>query len=199
MEIPVESLYVWKAPMHRYLLAIVSVSALWLVSSAPANAQQFSAKLSGFNEIGGLGAGETGAILSEGEGTLTANLDRVAQTLTYTLTFSGLSADVTQAHIHFGKEHVAGGIFVFLCTNLGNGPAGTPACPPTGGTVSGTLTAASVIAVPGQNIAAGDFDAVEDALTSNTAYVNVHTVKFPAGEIRGQVTRSEDDQGQNGD
>ena len=183
--------------MHRYLLAIVSVTALLLVSFASANAQQFSAKLSGFNEIGGLGAGETGAILSEGQGTLTATLNSAS--LTYTLTFSGLSSNVTQAHIHFAKEHVAGGIFAFLCTNLGNGPAGTPACPATGGTVSGTITAASVIAVPGQNIPAGDFDVVEDALHSDTAYVNVHTVNFPAGEIRGQLARTEGDQGQNGD
>ena len=53
-------------------------------------------------------------------------------------------------HSH-GKVHVAGGVFVFLCTNLGNGPAGTPACPATG-TVSGTITADSIVTVTGQNI-----------------------------------------------
>jgi hypothetical protein len=102
---------------------------------------------------------------------------------------------VTQAHIHFGKEHVAGGIIAFLCTNLGNGPAGTPACPANSGTVTGTITAASVEAILKQNVSAGDFDALEDALTSNTAYANVHTTAFPAGEIRGQIS-SQDDQGQ---
>jgi hypothetical protein len=65
--------------------------------------------------------------------------------------------------------------------------------------VSGTITPASVIAVPGQNITAGDFDVVEDARNSNTTYVNVHTTKFPAGEIRGQLARTEDEQGQHGD
>jgi len=40
-----------------------------------------------------------------------------------------------------------------LCTNLGNGPAGTPACPPAGGTVTGTLTAAtSVVGPAAQNV-----------------------------------------------
>jgi hypothetical protein len=36
---------------------------------------------------------------------------------------------VTQAHIHFGPGRVNGGIMVFLCSNLGNGPEGTQPCP----------------------------------------------------------------------
>jgi CHRD domain-containing protein len=170
--------------MKRYLLAVASIAALLFVSSARADAQEFSAKFSGFNEIGALNAA-TGAILSEGQGTLKLDLNRAAQTLDYTLTYSGLSADVTQAHIHFGKDHVAGGVIVFLC-----GGGGTPSCPNpglTGGTVSGTITSANVKAIPSQNITAGDFDALEDALTSNTAYANIHTKNFPAGEIRGQI------------
>jgi hypothetical protein len=94
---------------------------------------------------------------------------------------------VTQAHIHFGKEHVTGGIIVFLCTNMGNGPAGTPACPANGGTVTGTITAGNVLGVAKQNVNAGDFNALARALTSNTAYANVHTMVYPAGEIRGQI------------
>jgi hypothetical protein len=184
--------------MNRYLLVLASLAALLLMSSARADAQQFSAKFSGFNEIGGLGAGETGAILSGGQATLNLNLDRIAQTLTYTLTYSGLSSNVTVAHIHFGKVHVAGNVIVFLCTNLAIPPppppaATPPACPVGGGTVSGTIRPADVVAVPGQNITAGDFDALEDALTSNTAYGNIHTTKFPAGEIRGEIRRAEGD------
>ncbi len=171
--------------MNRYLFAVASIAALLLVSSARANAEDFSARFSGFNEIGGLGVGETGAILSEGEGTLKLNLDRVAQTITYELTYSGLSSTVLVAHIHFGKVHVAGGIIVFLC-----GGGGTPACPNpggTGGTVTGTITPASVIGPTGQGIPVGNFDGLADALTSNTAYGNIHTVNHPAGEIRGEI------------
>jgi hypothetical protein len=184
--------------MKRYLFAAASIAALVLVSYARADAQEFHATFSGFNEIGGVGAGETGAILSEGEGTLTLNLDNAAKTLTYTLTYSGLSSNVIVAHIHFAKVHVAGGVIVFLCTNLAIPPppppaATPPACPVGGGTVSGTIRPADVVAVPGQNITAGDFDALEDALTSNTAYGNIHTTKFPAGEIRGEIRRAEGD------
>jgi hypothetical protein len=179
--------------MNRYLLAVASLAALLLVSSARAEAQEFFAKFSGFNELGALNS-ETGAILSDGQGTLKLDLDSAAQTLTYTLTYSGLSANVTQAHIHFGKIHVAGGVIVFLCANLPNpSPAGTPTCPLTSGTVTRTIHAADVVGPTAQNIPVGNFDGLEDALTSNTAYGNIHTTAFPKGEIRGEIRPAEGD------
>lgn len=158
------------------------------------NNEEFSASLNGFKVTGGLNA-ETGAILTGATGTLALELDRKSQTATYTLTFSNLSAAVTQSHIHFGKVHVPGGIFVWLCQTMAkpSPTAGTPLCPTGGGTVTGTITATNIIAVPGQNVPAGSFDVLTEALTSNTAYANVHTVNFPAGEIRGQVRKSEKD------
>jgi hypothetical protein len=175
-----------------YAASVLAAATIGMLASA-ANAQEFHARLSGFNELGPIN-NETGAILSNGQGTLDLVLNRNALTASYTLTYSNLTSNVLQAHIHFGKVHVPGGIFVFLCTNLGNGPAGTPACPSAGGTVSGTLTAASVVAVAGQNITAGDFNAVIDILTSDSGYANVHTEKFPGGEIRGQVRASGEDE-----
>jgi hypothetical protein len=180
-------------------------------------AQEFTADLKGFNEIGSIPtafpaiastpspsspSGYTGAVLSDGKGTATLDLDKNAGTITYTLTYSNVgttppkTGTVLFAHIHFGKSRDSGGILVFFCTNAtftGTGP--TPqSCPKNSGTVSGTWTKADVQAVPGQNVAAGDFDALEDALESNTAYANVHTTSgttpenaFPGGEIRGQV------------
>jgi hypothetical protein len=170
--------------MRRTNLASATLSAACLMMGAPAMAEEFSARLSGFQEV-------PAAILSAGKGTLDLRLDRRAQSVTYQLTYSGLGSQVTQAHIHFGKVHVAGGIFVFLCTNLNNGPANTPACPTAGGTVTGTLTAASVLAVSAHNIPAGDFNVILAALDSDTAYGNVHTIQFAAGEIRGQVRRGD--------
>jgi hypothetical protein len=163
--------------------------AVLMLSSVPVSAQEYAARFSGFQEVGGLGAGETGAILSLGQAKLKLTLNKTAKTLNYDLTYSGL-VDVLQSHIHFGKEHVAGGIMVFFCSNLGNGPIGTPLCPDdTGGsaTVSGTITAAGVVGPTAQNVTVGDFDAIVAALESHTAYGNIHTKQFPAGEIRGQV------------
>ena len=188
--------------MHHSVRAItyaILAAAVIAVPANCANAQDFHAKLSGFNEIGPLGAGETGAIFSQGQGTIALILNQQLQSLRYTLTYNNtLSSNVTQAHIHFGKKHVAGGIFLFLCTNL-TPPAGVatpPACPATGGSVSGLLTAGSVLAVPGQHITAGDFNVVVEALLSKTAYANVHTVNFPAGEIRGDIRRDDDENNQ---
>jgi hypothetical protein len=171
-----------------------------LCLSVAARAQNYSAKYSGFQEVGGLGAGETGAILSTGQATLKLSVDKNAQTLTYTLTYSGLT-NVLQAHIHFGKEHVAGGVMVFFWTNLANGPVGTPSCPDSEGTVSGTVTATGVVGPTAQNISVGDFAAVVAALASNTVYGNIHTKQFPAGEIRGQVHAEgrDNDHDKNGD
>jgi CHRD domain len=154
--------------------------------------ERFHARLSGFNEVGGVGAAQTGAILSDGTATAEAELDKGAGTATYTLTLSGFRSNVLQAHIHFGKTHVGGGILVFFCSNLPSPPPNTPACPQSG-TVTGTWTAASVRAIPGQNVTAGDFDALVDALESNTAYANIHTVSFPVGEIRGQMRHTDRD------
>ena len=171
---------------HSSHAASVLVAATIGLLATAANAQEYNARLSGFNEVGALNA-ETGAILTNGRGMLDLVLNRNALNATYTLTYSDLTSPVLQAHIHFGKVHTPGGIFVFLCTNLGNGPAGTPSCPSAGGTVTGTMTPASIIAVAGQNITAGDFNVLVEALGSDTAYANVHTNNFKAGEIRGQV------------
>jgi hypothetical protein len=180
-----------------------------------ASAQEFTAHLTGFNEIGSIptsvtvattpstvATGYTGAVLSDGKSTVKLDLDKNAGTITYTLTYSNVgttppkTGTVLFAHIHFGKSRDSGGVLVFFCTNTtfsGTGP--TPhSCPQNSGTVSGIWTKADVQMIQGQNVTAGDFDALVDALTSNTAYANVHTTSgttpenaFPGGEIRGQV------------
>jgi CHRD domain len=106
--------------------------------------------------------------------------------LHYTLRYSDLSADVTQAHIHFGRTGLSGGIVAFLC-----GPAGAsdkPVCPLRAGTVEGVIDMADITAgAAGQGIAAGELQEVIRALRRGAVYANVHTLAFGGGEIRGQV------------
>ena len=94
---------------------------------------------------------------------------------------------MTQAHIHFGSPSQVGGISVFLCTNLGNGPAGTQACPPAPATVSGTITPTDVIGPGAQGLGAGQFDELIAAIRAGSTYVNVHSTLYPVGEIRAQL------------
>jgi hypothetical protein len=172
----------------------VLLATLVVFSASYAYAEDFVAHLTGFQEIGAL-AGPTGAIRSNGSGTLHLDLDRKAGTAKWTLTYTGvgttgpLTGTVTQAHIHFGKRHVAGGVMVFFCANVATAPAGTQPCPVNSGTVTGTFTSANVLAIATQNVSANDFDALADAIASNTAYANIHTTALPAGEIRGQIHR----------
>jgi CHRD domain len=173
------------------ILTAAALSA-WGLQAKADDQNKFSASFSGFQEVGALN-NETGAIFSQGQANLSLQVDAANQVINYKLTYSGLSADVLQSHIHFGKRHVPGGVMVFFCTNLGNGPSGVsiPVCPNPSGTVTGTITASSVVAIPGQNVTAGNFGAVLAALRSDTAYGNIHTKNFPAGEIRGQILPSE--------
>jgi len=184
--------------LNKLAQTAILATAVVAFSGSYVHAEEFFARLDGFQELGALN-NQTGAILSDGSGTLRLDLDRTSNTATFTLTYSNvgttapLTGTVTQAHIHFGKVHSSGGVMVFFCSNLGNGPAGTQSCPANSGTVTGTFTGASVVAIAGQNVRVGDFDALEDALTSNTAYANIHTTALPAGEIRGQVRRGDGD------
>ena len=163
------------------VLAIVAVLGLTIVSTSADQGSNASAKakLSGFNEVT--------PKLTNGTGSFKATIN--GGTLTYTLTFSGLSTDATMAHIHFAQRGVNGNIFLWLCDSVGKpGPAGTPHCPAAGGTVSRSVTAADIQAVPDQNVSAGDFAGAIRIIRSGDAYANVHTTKFPGGEIRGQVS-----------
>ena len=83
----------------------------------------------------------------------------VGRKLTWKLTFSGLTGKATAAHIHMGAVGKAGNVVVSLCTPCKSG-------------VHGTTRISR---------------AVKRALAHHKLYVNVHTVKNPNGEIRGQI------------
>jgi hypothetical protein len=127
-----------------------------------------------------------------GNGSFRARIDERQQEISYRLRYADLEGNVLQAHIHLGGAAQSGGISVFLCSNLGNGPVGTPLCPPAPGSVSGTLTPDSVIGPAGQGIAAGEFAELVDAIRAGVTYANVHSSKYPGGEIRAQLEGDDD-------
>ena len=98
-----------------------------------------------------------------------------------------------QAHVHFGKRGDQRWHLVFpLLEPRQNGPAGTPACPgPRSGTVGARIEAADVIgpntpppATAGQGIEPGGLAEILAAMRAGSTYANVHTTKWPGGEIR---------------
>jgi CHRD domain len=140
----------------------------------------FRESLSGYEET-------PSTLSTPASGEFSARVDRRDQEIHYRLSYRDTPTAVTQAHIHFGARATSGGISVFLCSNLGNGPAGTQACPPAPATVTGTLRPADVIGPAGQGIAAGEFQELVAAIRAGMTYANVHTVERPAGEIRAQL------------
>ena len=172
------------------VITLVAVAALGIAGIATVagadDASRFDARLTGYEELPTLS--------TSGNGTFEAELNRSGTQLSYTLSYAGpfdanpSGGTVTQAHIHFGATAFSGGISAFLCSNLGNGPAGTPACPTPSGTVSGVITAAQVIGPGSQGIQAGEFAELIRALRAGVAYANIHTTTFQPGEIRGQIS-----------
>ena len=139
------------------------------------------------------------ALSTTGNGSFKATIQRGGGSIRYELRYADLEGSVTQAHIHFGAESQSGGISVFLCSNLGNGPAGTQACPPAPARVRGTITPADVIGPAAQGIGAGEFDELLQAIRAGVAYANVHSTLYPTGEIRGQFDDDDDHHGHHDD
>ena len=106
----------------------------------------------------------------------TATFVLVGSTLTYTVTATGLSANITGSHIHVGSTDVSGGIVSDL-TQTGT---------QTGTVVSGSINLALPI-VRGTSTITGD--SLKVLLNNGNAYVNIHTVTNPGGEVRGNLTK----------
>ena len=169
---------------RRTVMLVIAVAgvALLVASLGMANGGKKNLRAGDLN-----GYEENPDISTVATGSFKVTIDDHAQTLAYELSYSGLEGTVTQSHIHFGKRAVNGGVSVFLCgTAVSPGPAGTPTCP-ADGTVSRTVTAADIIGPTGQGIEPASFAELAAALRSGAAYANVHSTKWPAGEIRAQI------------
>ena len=144
------------------------------------NQRQFDERLTGYEEVP--------ALSTPGIGRFSAKVSNDETEIQWELTFSSLETAALQSHIHFENATNNGPVVVFLCTNLGNGPAGTQPCPAAGGTVSGTIHASDVGGGgAAQGLEAGNLAELIAAMRSGATYVNVHSVSRPGGEIRAQL------------
>jgi hypothetical protein len=161
------------------IVGVVSLAAAPVASAQ--NWQRIGTNMTGFEEA------VPAAVSTVATGQFDATINQAETAIDYVLSYADLEGSVTQAHIHFGQRGTNGGISVFLCTNLGNGPAGTQPCPPSPATVTGTIMAADVIGPAGQGIAPGEFAELIRAIRAGSTYANVHSSTFPTGEVRGQL------------
>lgn len=107
------------------------------------------------------------ATAATGKGTVVISAD--GSTITYLVTYSGLSSTANAAHIHTGAVGVNGGVILPLV------PGPSP--------ISGTLTATNFTA----SGAVTTFAQAVAAIQAGTTYINIHTAANPGGEIRGQI------------
>jgi hypothetical protein len=169
-------------------VAALGIAAYALAGGSGAGFNHLKATMSGYQEVP--------AISSTGTADFTADVSKDGSSISWQVTYGGLEGIVQQSHIHFGQRSVNGGISVFLCTNLGNGNPGTQICPQSG-TISGTFTAADVstaAAAQGarnQGIDAGEYTELVRAIDAGKTYANIHTTKWPGGEIRAQLNEGD--------
>ena len=201
--------------MNRFV-RILAVAVALLPLTVPATGaadddRQIRTILSGFQEViapslpaGGAFNAGAGAVFTTGSGSLELKIDKKNREIHYDLSYQFPDAVFTpsatntqfvnQAHFHFGQKHTTGAINVWLCQSADN-PAplavvgSTPPCPSPSGTVSGTIRPAQILTLVGQGFPDGvdAFDALLEAIENHAIYANVHTDRFPGGEIRGQL------------
>lgn len=173
--------------MRRVALSIAVVA---LVSASTVVWAQGFKKISEFLT----GYQEVPSVSTTGNGEFNARISNDGSQIDWELSYNDLEGAVQQAHIHIGNVGVNGGISVFLCTNLGNGPAGTQPCPAPPATISGTIVAADVspnipatLAARNQGLNTGEIGELIKAIRAGATYVNVHSTTWPGGEIRSQI------------
>jgi len=145
----------------RRLLAIALAAFAVVAVPAIGAGSKFTATLNGKSE--------TPKSNSKATGSSTVTIS--GKTIKYTLSAKGLTGPAQAAHIHFGKPGKAGPVIIPICLK----PCKLPK--------SGTLTAKNFTKAPGVT----SFAAALKAIKAGNTYVNIHTKKHPAGEIRGQL------------
>ena len=165
----------------QVFLGVMALSIVLLVNALPSQAVPFtySATLTGANE--------NPPNLSLGIGTAFVTIDEDLHTLAVSATFSGLLGSTRAAHIHCCVTLPLGNVGVATQTpSFAGFPLGV-----TSGTYSGTFDTTlsssfnpTFITNHGGTVAGAEA-ALFAGIQAGTAYFNIHTTQFPAGEIRG--------------
>jgi CHRD domain len=160
--------------MVRLNQRLVSILGFVLLLAFVASAQgtKFQAKLSGMNQ--------SPVVDTPAHGEATFVLSKSGKSLSYRLSVTDIT-NVSMAHIHMGPAGQEGPVVAWLYPS--KPPAVVKKGKFTGLLAHGTLTAANLMG-PLQGKTISD---LVDQIKDGKAYVNVHTEKHPAGEIRGQI------------
>jgi hypothetical protein len=156
-----------EAQMIRKSVLLAALALAACESNNPDNTERFEADLSGAFEVPAVTTTSTGVArfaVRQGQ-------------LDYTLDVQNVTGAIA-AHIHSGAVGANGPPVVFLFQQAAPG-ANVPA----GALAAGSVGPANMIASAGVS-----YDSMLSLIRRGNAYVNVHTVARPAGEIRGQVT-----------
>lgn len=160
-------------------VAAVAAASVVATTALAGGEREVRTRLTGFQEVP--------AVSTDAGGKFKARLRSSHEEIKYELSYSELTGAVQQAHIHLGQRSVNGGISAFLCSNLGNGPVGTQACPAGPATIKGTIGPDDVVGPAVQGIDPMQFEELVRAIRAGVTYANVHSATFPGGEIRGQL------------
>ena len=156
--------------MRRFSLALAGLFVLLISAQAQAQTLNFTAALSGGNEIPGVVTG------SVGTGTVSVNL--ATQVVTYRIDVYNMPVGTTASHFHVGAAGVAGPVVVNFTVpaNISNDFA-----------ITGTASATDLTVRAANGI--NSWEDFIQALLLGNVYMNVHSTANPGGEIRGQVVR----------
>src|SRR5229473_3216002 len=106
----------YKFILAAILLGVVAVPIALSVRAHQDDETTFRARLTGF--------GEVPPKLVNGQGKFSGTLSADGNSISWTLTWTGLTGPAQAAHIHFGQPQNVGSVVVFFC-----GGGGRPACP----------------------------------------------------------------------
>jgi len=147
------------------LTALLLSLSLFIFVSCKDNTEEVEKDNIYYGTITMSGAQETPPVTTTATGKIDANYNRFTKTLSYSVTFSGLSDSATMAHIHgLGEPAVAAPVLQTF----------SPFPRRKEGSYSGTLFIDGV-------------KFTEEYLLGGRYYINIHSKTYGNGEIRGQL------------